>query len=186
MSNKALLSTLVLIAAGCQQPATEPADPAPVEIVAEAPAETPELLPKQKTPGDGMISGGQPSPEELTALRDAGYKTVMNLRNPDEPGVGNEAEVVDGLGMTYVSLPIDGAASLTRENVEAFAEALESVEYPLAIHCGSGNRIGAMFALKAFWLDGKAADEALQIGRDAGMTRLEGAVTKIVSTETPG
>jgi uncharacterized protein (TIGR01244 family) len=137
-----------------------------------------------KEPMDGVISGGQPSPEQLTAARDAGYKTVLNMRRPDEKGVGDEAEMVDGLGMEYLSIPIDGAAGLTRENTLAFAAALESAEYPLIIHCGSGNRIGALFALKAFWVDGKSAEEALQIGLDSGLTRLEGAVTEILESES--
>lgn len=186
MTNKTTLFLILTIAVvGCQQAETETPAPAPsTEIVAEAPADAPALLPKQKAPMDGIITGGQPSPNDLAALRDAGYKTVLNMRKLDEQGVGNEAEVVEGLGMSYISLPIAGAPGLTKENVEAFAAALEGAEYPLAVHCGSGNRVGAMFALKAFWLDGKNSDEALQIGLDSGMTRLEGAVREILSAES--
>jgi uncharacterized protein (TIGR01244 family) len=189
MKTRALfLSLTATLSLGCQQPATEQVSRSPqppaTEIVAQSPAPAPELLPNMKEPMDGVISGGQPSPEQLTAARDAGYKTVLNMRRPDEKGVGDEAEMVDGLGMEYLSIPIDGAAGLTRENTLAFAAALESAEYPLIIHCGSGNRIGALFALKAFWVDGKSAEEALQIGLDSGLTRLEGAVTEILESES--
>ena len=132
---------------------------------------------------DDVISGGQPTPDQLTAARDAGYKTVLNMRLPEEKGVGDEAAIVAGLGMGYLSIPIKGAEGLTRENTAAFAKALETAEYPLVIHCGSGNRIGAMFALKAYWVDGKNAEESLQIGLDSGLTRLEGAVKKILEAE---
>jgi len=187
-----LLSMTLALAFGCQQAATNhehvaeaPESPA-ARVVAEAPEPARELLPNLREPLPGVISGGQPSPEQLSAARNAGYKTVLNLRLPDEKGIGNEPEIVAGLGMEYVSLPINGSAGLTRENAEAFAKALETTEYPLVIHCGSGNRIGALFALKAFWVDGVSAEEALQIGLDSGLTRLEGVVSEILASETEG
>jgi uncharacterized protein (TIGR01244 family) len=188
MNTKASLLLLpVALTFGCQQPANEqPAQPPATEIVAQAPAETPSeeaapaLLPSLRQPMDDVISGGQPTPDQLSAARDAGYKTVLNMRVPEEKGVGDEAAIVAGLGMEYLSIPIKGAEGLTRENTAAFAKALETAEYPLVIHCGSGNRIGAMFALKAYWVDGKSAEESLQIGLDSGLTRLEGAVKKIL------
>jgi uncharacterized protein (TIGR01244 family) len=177
---------------GCQQAATENASgaqepvPAATEVVAEAPQPVPELLPNLREPLPAVISGGQPSPEQLSAARDAGYKTVLNLRLPDERGVADEPEIVTGLGMEYLSLPINGSDGLTRDNAEAFARALETAEYPMIIHCSSGNRIGALFALKAFWVDGASAEEALQIGLDSGLTRLEGAVSEILASESEG
>ena len=186
MNSRSVCAFLVVaFMAACQQPTTEPSPPVQqpaTEIVAAAP----ELLPNLREPADGIISGGQPSTEQLTAARDAGYKTVINLRLADERGVGDEPDFVAGLGMEYVSLPIAGSAGLTKENVLAFAEALETAEYPLVLHCGSGNRIGAMFALKAFWVDGTSAQEALQIGRNSGLTRLEGAVAEILESESSG
>jgi uncharacterized protein (TIGR01244 family) len=144
----------------------------------------PELLPNQTVPAEGIVSGGQPTPQQLAAARDAGYRTVINLRQPDEPGVGDEAEIVGTLGMEYVSIPVAGAAGLTRENVETFATALEKAEYPVVLHCSSGNRIGALMALKAAWLDGKTPEEAMQIGLASGLTRLEGTVRKMLEAET--
>lgn len=189
-TNFSLLLLPVALTFGCQQPATEqPAQPPATEIVAQAPAEPPSeeaapaLLPYLRQPMDDVISGGQPTPDQLTAARDAGYKTVLNMRLPEEKGVGDEAAIVAGLGMGYLSIPIKGAEGLTRENTAAFAKALETAEYPLVIHCGSGNRIGAMFALKAYWVDGKNAEESLQIGLDSGLTRLEGAVKKILEAK---
>ncbi|MDH3255374.1 MAG: sulfur transferase domain-containing protein [Acidobacteriota bacterium] len=184
------LSLILAVAWGCQQHAAEVHEASPPSSSAAAPlgagstAAAPELLPNQKTPLEGIISGGQPMPEQLRAARDAGYKTVINLRRPSESGVGNEPEIVAGLGMEYLSIPIDDAAGLTKENTAAFTSALESAEYPIVLHCSSGNRIGALFALKAYWIDGKNAEEALEIGLAAGLTRLETAVEKILEGES--
>ena len=49
------------------------------------------------------------------------------------------------------------------------------------MHCASGNRVGAFFALKAFKYDGKSADESLKIGKAAGLTSLEGKVKALMS-----
>ena len=185
-----LLVAMLVAAAGCQQPAGQTSDtattppPAAEQESQEIAQTAPALLPNLREPGEGIISGGQPTPEHLQAARDAGYRTVINLRLPEEKGVANEVEIVSGLGMEYVSLPIAGSAGLTRENTEAFALALETAEYPIVLHCGSGNRIGALFALKAFWIDGKSAEEALRIGIDSGMTRLEGAVKELLEAES--
>ena len=174
MRTYVILSLAFLAGLGCQRSAGQ-----------QSPAAAAELLPNQKSPAAETLSGGQPSAEQLAASRDAGYRTVINLRTADEKtSIENEADLVAELGMDYVTLPIAGASGLTRDNVDAFALALETAEYPVLIHCGSGNRIGAMFALKAFYLDGKNAEEALQIGRDSGLTQLEGAVKEILEAET--
>ena len=47
---------------------------------------------------------------------------------------------------------------------------------PVLLHCGSGNRVGALLALAAFHVDGRPADAALQYGLDSGLTRLEPVV----------
>jgi uncharacterized protein (TIGR01244 family) len=178
MNRRSLALSLVLLAfSGCGSAAEQARPDA---------AERTELVPNQKAPAPGAISGGQPSREQLVASRDAGYRTVMNLRTPGEGGaIDDETALVAELGMDYVSIPIAGAAGLTRDNVEAFARALEAAERPVLIHCGSGNRIGALFALKAFYLDGKSAEEALSIGRASGLTRLEGAVREILESAAP-
>ena len=78
--------------------------------------------------------------------------------------------------MDYVALPIRGAEGLTEDNARAFSTALEAAERPLLVHCASGNRVGALFALKAFYVDGVDPDEAMAIGESTGLTRLSKAL----------
>ncbi len=144
--------------------------------VASAPAEWSDLLPNPRQPLAGVLSGGQPSAEQLQAASAAGFKTVINLRVPGERGTRGEPERVAALGMTYVSIPVEGADGLTEDNARRLDDALREAERPILLHCGSGNRIGALFALMAFHLEGKSAEEALEIGREAGLTGYEPAV----------
>ena len=143
-----------------------------------------EFLPNQVFPTEGIVAGGQPSLEQLEALRDAGYTTVINLRTEGEDGTG--AAEVEGLGMAYVPLPIAGADGLTRDEAIAFAAALDEAEGPIAVHCGSGNRVGALFARKCFYVDGMNSEEALEFGRETGMTRLESAVREHLAAAEGG
>lgn len=133
-------------------------------------------IPNALTPADGVLSGGQPSPQQFEAARKAGYATVINLRSGAEPGVARAAKAMADLGFTYHHLPIAGGMGLTVENARAFADLVEGAEKPMIVHCGSGNRIGALAAMGAFHLDGKGADEAIAIGRAWGLTGLEPVV----------
>lgn len=87
----------------------------------------------------GMISeGGVP------ALAATGFKTVIDLRTKNE-GVMEEKALVDMSGMMYVNIPTT-VAGITKEQVAAFTKVIESVQTPVLIHCGSGNRASAMWA----------------------------------------
>ncbi|HEX5043125.1 MAG TPA: protein tyrosine phosphatase family protein [Candidatus Polarisedimenticolaceae bacterium] len=148
----------------------------------ELPPGTP-AIPNAAVPLQGLLSGGQPTPEHLAEAARAGYRTVINLRDPSEPGFAWEAEKVKALGMDYVSLPVAGAASLTRETVERFDAVLDAAlaEGPVLVHCSSGNRNGALLALRGAWLGGLDAEAAIALGKAAGLTRLEPAVRALLT-----
>ncbi len=137
-----------------------------------------DLLLNAVEPMTGVLAGGQPTAEMLVLAGDEGYKTVINLRDEGEPGTGEQE--VEEAGLRYVSLPIAGAEGLTAENAHAFARVLAEAELPAIVHCGSGNRVGALFALKAYFVDGVGAAEALELGRASGLTSLDSAVQVVL------
>ena len=134
-----------------------------------------------RVPIDGVLSGGQPTQAQVEAAARGGFRTVINMRTEAEQGHEWEAEAVKSLGMRYVSIPIDSKA-FTRENVERFDAALREAlgEGPVLLHCASGNRIGAMLALRSGWLEEVEAETALKYGKASGMTRLEPAVRELL------
>jgi len=131
---------------------------------------------------DGVLSGGQPTPEQIAEAAAAGFRTVINLRAAEEPGFEWEPAAVEAPGMRYVSIPVEGASGLTRENVDRIDAALAEARRagPVLLHCSSGNRIGAVLALRAAWVEGRPAVEALAVGLGAGLTRLEPATREIL------
>jgi len=144
-------------------------------------------IPNARIPVPGVLSGGQPTAEQIAAAGSAGYKTVINLRADKEPGFEWEVAAVKAGGMAYVSIPVAGAADLTKETVARFDAALKdaSSKGPVLLHCGSGNRIGALLALRAVWLEGKEPAAALEYGRSSGLTGLEPAVKSILGIADP-
>lgn len=134
-------------------------------------------IPNAQMPFEGILTGGQPIPEQLEEIKQAGYRTIVNLRPAQEMGDWDEAKSVASLGMTYVSIPVAGGAGLTDEAVERLHEIVDDQNnYPLVVHCASGNRVGALFALVAARKQGKPTQEAIEIGRQAGLTGLEAEV----------
>lgn len=134
-----------------------------------------------EAPGD-VLTGGQPTAAHLDEARAAGFRTVINLRPADEPGqLADPRAEVEARGMTYVHLPVAGAAGVTLENARTLAAALaKDGATPAIVHCASSNRVGALFALKARHLDGKGEEEAVEIGKRAGLTGLEAHVRSLL------
>lgn len=52
---------------------------------------------------------------------------------------------------------------------------------PALVYCASGNRVGATAALRAVWVEGLPAEEAIAIGRDWGLKGLEDEVRRRIS-----
>ncbi|MDY7093839.1 MAG: protein tyrosine phosphatase family protein [Acidobacteriota bacterium] len=152
-----------------------------------APAAAPEIgLLNARQPMEGLLTGGQITQEQMKAAAAAGYRTIINLRGPGEAGTWDEAALAEQLGLEYIEIPIASAADLTEDNARRLAKALEETEgEPTVVHCGSGNRVGALLALKAYHVDGKSAEEALEIGAEGGMTRLRGTVEEYLATHEP-
>ncbi len=132
-----------------------------------------ELVPYGREPWPGIITGGQPSKEDFESLREGGIRTVINLRVATERGTRDEPDWMEELGLDYVSIPVHGAAGLSEEVARELDRALQSAKRPVLIHCGSSNRVGAAFALRAFHVEGKSSENALRIGRSAGLTQLK-------------
>jgi uncharacterized protein (TIGR01244 family) len=126
-----------------------------------------------------LISTGQPDEAVLLAAQQAGIVAVIDLRGEEEDRGLDEAVSVEALGMQYVSLPVDGPADVTFDNAAKLDGLLSDIDGPVLLHCASGNRVGALMALRAS-LHGADAEAALAAGKAAGLTRLEPVVTELL------
>ncbi|HBV05279.1 MAG TPA: hypothetical protein DEF01_00970 [Gemmatimonadetes bacterium] len=134
-----------------------------------------------RMPMDRLVTSGQPTQEQIRRLQSSGIEHFVSLRPTTEDGAGWEEELLVGEGVQFDRLPISGSGSLTRDNVEAFAAILDEVgEKTAMLYCASSNRVGAMLALKAHWVDGESAEEALELGLASGLTSLERSVRDLL------
>ena len=125
---------------------------------------------------EGVTGHGQPTLETLDEISDAGYGVVIDMRMPGEDrGIDDERAAVEARGMTYITLPIDGRNGITYENASKLNEILADVDTPAFVHCGSGNRAGAVLALRAK-LNGADDETAVEAGKQTGLTGLEDVV----------
>ncbi len=134
--------------------------------------------------GVSYVSTGQPDSQVLKLARDAGFTTIVDLRGEGEDRGMDEAAEVEALGMRYITLPIAGAADVTFENAAAFDKIIADADGPMLVHCASGNRVGALFALREK-LSGASDEAAIAFGKTAGMTRLEGVVQERLQEGQP-
>jgi uncharacterized protein (TIGR01244 family) len=126
-------------------------------------------------PRPQLYTSGQPAAGDWQALADAGVRTVINLRTEKEMQGRDERAEVEAAGMRYIALPIDGAAAVNADNARALSQLLDAQRGQVLLHCASGNRVGGLLALAAAQA-GMPAEEALALGRRAGMKSTESQV----------
>ena len=136
------------------------------------------------SPLPGIYTAGQPTDAQLRALPGIGITRVVQLRPANERGTGWEEERATEIGLDFVRIPVAGKQGLTRTNAQRLADELaRPTDAGVLICCRSSNRVGALLALKAVWLDGLTREEALTIGREGGMTKIEPHVVKLLDPD---
>ncbi|MCW3099540.1 MAG: Beta-lactamase hydrolase-family protein [Chthonomonadaceae bacterium] len=91
-------------------------------------------------------TSGQPRAEQFTAIRDAGYDVVINLR-PLADALPDERSLVENAGMTYISIPVVWEAP-TVEDVAQFFTAMQANDGKrVFVHCALNMRVSAFLYL---------------------------------------
>lgn len=126
---------------------------------------------------DGVYFGGQPTPEDIERADAAGLAGVLNLRPSGELSF-DEAGVVTQLGMQYLNPAFASPEGLTDEVLDAAREQLRTAQRPLLFHCGSANRVGAVWLAHRIVDEGWSFDEALAEARAIGL-RTPGYETRV-------
>lgn len=113
------------------------------------------------TISDHLGTAGQPTAEQLAAVKEAGYDVVINLALGTTPrDLPNEADLVTRHGMEYIHIPVvfdkPTEADLTR-----FFEAMdENRDKKCFVHCIANMRVSAFVFLYRVLRQGVAPDEA--------------------------
>lgn len=114
-------------------------------------------------------------------LKKMGYKAIINLRQPSEPGADIEAEAAaaKAAGIAYFSIPVNGA-SPDPATVDQFLAAVGGAgNQPAFVHCASGQRASAYWMIKRMVVDGWDAEKA---GAEAAALGLTSPALKTFAT----
>lgn len=141
-------------------------------------------LPFGGSPAPQLLTAGQPTADDFRTMAAAGLKHVVNLRPPAEDAGFDEAALAAQLGLRYTLIPVAGPADITEDNARKLDAALAAAPgEPTLVHCASSNRVGALFALRAAWVQGRSTEDALAFGRTAGLTKMEPLVQQVLASK---
>jgi len=163
---------LVAHTAWAEETAEETAEPAAKETAAPDELEGPYTWGSAKNVmrlGD-LWFAEQPDAIGFAAARDAGVEVVIDLRDPSERS-WDEAVVVQGLGIEYHNVPITGATfdPAGIERIDSLVAA--NKDRQILLHCSSSNRVGGWLATHLVEHEDMPIEDALAIGRRAGITK---------------
>jgi uncharacterized protein (TIGR01244 family) len=114
-----------------------------------------------------LAVSGKPSKEALAKLKESGFRTAIDLRQPAE-GVSITREAVEVQGLRFVSVPVS-PDTFSIEDVKKVETVLnERDAAPVLLYCSSSNRVGGVIAVIEY-RRGHTKEEAIAAGRNAGL-----------------
>ncbi len=130
---------------------------------------------------DHVSVSGQIWPEDVTALKAAGFVAIINNRpdgeSPDQPANADIAAAAEAAGLAYHFIPL-GREGVSPDMVEQTRSVLEGSAGPVFCFCRSGTRSTTLWALsQAGEVD---ASEIIAQAADAGydMSHLAGHLSR--------
>src|SRR5262245_53028934 len=113
------------------------------EIVCEAAMEYRQIT-------DNYSVSGQITPDEIAAVKAAGFKSVIcNRPDEEQPGQPSAATVgaaAKAAGLAFVHIPVI-SGQITADNVADQAAALDELQGPVFAYCRSGARCTNLYAM---------------------------------------
>jgi uncharacterized protein (TIGR01244 family) len=115
-----------------------------------------------------LTVAGQVTPEQLQQAVEEGFKSVLNLRSPDEEGfLVDEQQQAESLGLYYVNIPVK-VSTLSEELTTEILEQIDELPKPAFIHCAKAMRAGAMALMNVATRQGMTPEQAFEMAGEIG------------------
>jgi protein tyrosine phosphatase (PTP) superfamily phosphohydrolase (DUF442 family) len=110
---------------------------------------------------DTFASAGQPKREQFEMIKENGFERVIYIAfNTGNNAISDEDQIVKGLGMDYLHIPVDFANPTVRD-FNAFADAMRrEPDAKTLLHCQVNARATAFSFLYRVIYDGVSVEEA--------------------------
>lgn len=118
---------------------------------------------------DDYSSAGQLTSEQIQRLAQQGFRAVLNLRSPHEPGtLSDEAEQAAAAGLGYAQAPVSPTTP-EGDSLNAALAALAELPKPVLIHCRGGGRATAVALIAIATQDQLSRDAFLEQAAAQGL-----------------
>lgn len=115
-----------------------------------------------------LTVAGQVTSEQLQQAVNEGYKSVLNLRSPDEQGfISNEQQQAQALGLHYVNIPVK-PNEISDELTTEVLKQIDDLPKPALIHCASAMRAGVMAFMNVATRQGMTPEQVFEKAAEAG------------------
>jgi uncharacterized protein (TIGR01244 family) len=114
-----------------------------------------------------VLLAGQPEPEDWEALRQRGYRLIVNMRSDAERAAAQSA-AARAADLDYVHLPLP-AYELEAEHLAEFSDVIaQHQNKPMVIHCRTASRVALVWMLHRVVREGVRREAAEAELRAAG------------------
>ncbi|MBD6620660.1 phosphatase [Komarekiella sp. 'clone 1'] len=118
---------------------------------------------------DDLSASGQLTPEQLQQAADEGFKSVINLRSPDEQGfLSDEQQQAEAAGLQYANVPLKPTEP-NQELTKAALEEIADLPKPILIHCAAGARASGIALIANAIQEGLTYEQIQQKAADLGI-----------------
>jgi uncharacterized protein (TIGR01244 family) len=122
-----------------------------------------------KKVSDNLSIAGQVSPEELQQAANEGFKSVLNLRFPDEAGfLTDEQQQVEAAGLEYANIPVKPSEANSELTQKAVQE-IDNLPKPILVHCAGGARAGGIALIAEAINQGLTYEQIIQKAQALGI-----------------
>jgi uncharacterized protein (TIGR01244 family) len=118
---------------------------------------------------DDLAIAEQITPEQLQQILQGGFKSVLNLRSPDEEGfLINEQQQAETLGLYYINIPIKVEA-INDEVAAQVLKQIDEVPKPALVHCNNAMRSAAIALMHIATQQGVSLSQAFNQAEQLGL-----------------
>ena len=144
--------------------------------------------------GTQLYVTGQPFPDGYVQIANAGVTWVISVRNPDEttsppPFDNDEAALLLQNGVLYVNVPVTHGMPQGTFNDAATVAVLQMMILqaagPLLIHCTTGDRASAVYAVAMIAFGGASNQEAADYAQEYLLLANQQIIDYVLAYEQP-
>ncbi|BCL33782.1 beta-lactamase hydrolase domain-containing protein [Nostoc sp. MS1] len=116
-----------------------------------------------------LAIAGQITPDQIQQITEDGYKSVLNLRSPEEEELlDNEKSKLEFLGLRYINLPIK-FEEINHQTTLQVLQVINELPKPILIHCDNSIRSSVIALLYIATKQGITFEKALELSNNLGL-----------------